>query len=213
MDKENEVLKTGTTTVGVLGKDCVVLAADKRATAGHLIVDKNIEKVLPINNNIALTMAGSVSDVQLLVKYLRAEVNLKEIRTGRAPLVKEAANLLATFNYSGLRSRGSIAHFLLGGYDVNGPHLFDLFPDGSLTEIHEKTGFVTSGSGMVFALGVLEDSWKKDLSENEAVELAVRAISSSLKRDSASGEGIDLWVMDKDGARKVGQRLLNNTLE
>src|SRR4030043_1410595 len=90
--KENDVLKTGTTTVGLVCKDCVVLAADKRATAGNFIASKKVEKVVPINERMALTTSGVVSDIQLLIKLLKAELKLKSIRVDREPTVKEAAN-------------------------------------------------------------------------------------------------------------------------
>jgi len=211
--EKNEMLKTGTTTVGVIGKDCVILAADKRATAGNLIVDREVEKVLPVNKNMAITTAGMVSEIQLIVKYLKAEVNLKAIRSDRDVLVKEAANFIANMNYSGMRYRGSIAHFLFAGVDSIGNHLYDVYPDGSLTEISQNAGFIASGSGSVFALGVLEDSWKPGLTDNETVELAIRSISASMRRDSASGEGIDVYIIKKDGAKRESQKILKSKLE
>lgn len=212
-ESKKERLKTGTTTIGVLGKDCVVMAADKRATAGNLIIDRTIEKVVPVTDTMALTLSGSVSDVQLFIKYLKAELTLKELRSGRPALVKEAANLLAGFTYNGIRTRGSITHFLFGGYDGTGPHLYDIFPDGSLTEIKEPVGFIASGSGMVFALGLLEDAWKSGMSEEEATSLAIRAIQSSIKRDNASGDGADVYVINKDGVKKVTQKLVSLELK
>lgn len=215
MDKD-DFLKTGTTTIGVIGKDLVILAADKRATAGNLIVDKNVDKIIPINGNMAVTTAGTVSDIQLIVKYLKAELKLKELRTGRKPMTKEAANLLAGLNYSNIRKYSSIfgaCHFLLAGTDSTGIHLFDLYPDGSVTESNPDQSFVTSGSGSVFALGVLEDAWKKDMSEQETIDLALRAVSAALQRDTASGQGIDVFVIDKNGVRKVIQKTVSSKLE
>ena len=163
--KENEVLNTGTTTVGLVCKDCVVLAADKRATAGNLIANKNVEKVIPINDNMALTTAGTVSDIQLLIKLIKAELNLKSIRVERKPTVKEAANLLTNIIYNNIRKFSvipGITHFLLGGVDSE-IHLYDLYADGSIARIDD---FVASGSGSVIAYGLLEATYKKELSEN-----------------------------------------------
>ncbi|MCC7575046.1 proteasome subunit beta [Candidatus Woesearchaeota archaeon] len=204
-----ENLKTGTTTIGIICKDAVVLAADKRATAGHLIANKDIEKVIEIMPNMALTTAGTVSDIQLLVKYLKAELKLKEVRTNRKPNVKEAANLLANFNYSNIRSYGGfggVCHFLFGGYDVeNGFQLYDIYPDGALTGVNSNSkakGYLASGSGSTFAMGLLEDAWQSDLSVENGVSLAYRAINAALQRDSASGEGVDVFVIGKDGIKK-----------
>lgn len=213
---EKDFLKTGTTTVGLLGKDFVVIAADKRATAGNLIVDKNTEKVIQINDTMGLTIAGSVSDLQLIIKYLKAELKLKELRTRRVPTVKEAANLLSGINYNNIRKYSTIVgvcHFLFAGNDSTGSHLYDLFPDGSITEITEKSGFISSGSGSVFAYGVLEDSWKKDMNEKDAIELALRSINAALQRDTASGQGADVMVVDKNGARMVAHKIVNTNLQ
>ena len=151
-----EQLKTGTTTVGIACEDGIVLAADKRATAGTMIVDKRAEKVHVINDDFAVTIAGGVSDAQLLIKLIRAELKLKEVKTNKKATAKEAANLLGGLLYSNIRRPSmipGIAHFLLGGRDKEGTHLYDLFPDGSVTPIRD---FVSSGSGSVFSLGVLE---------------------------------------------------------
>src|SRR3989344_1142768 len=117
---ENTEMKTGTTTVGIICKDGIVLAADKRATSGYLISWKRFDKVIPINENIAVTVAGTVSDVQLLVRYLKAELKLKDIRTGRETTVKEASSLLANFVYNNIRRYSiitGISHFIMGGKD------------------------------------------------------------------------------------------------
>lgn len=197
MAEGQDRLKTGTTTVGILCKDGVVLAADRRATAGNLIVDKRVDKVVPVTKNIAVTTSGGVSDLQLLLKYLKAELKLRTIRNGRINTVKESAHLLSAWVYSILRSQMGICHFVMGGYDKE-PKLYDIFPDGSLTDI---TDFVASGSGSVIAYGVLEDQYKPNLSVAEGVQLAVKAVNAALKRDSASGNGITVFVIDKKGVR------------
>ncbi|PIN80441.1 proteasome subunit beta [Candidatus Woesearchaeota archaeon CG10_big_fil_rev_8_21_14_0_10_32_9] len=213
MDKNDVTfLKTGTTTVGIICKDVVILAADKRATAGNLIVIKDTEKVFSVMGNMGITTAGTVSDIQLTVKYLKAELNLKEVRTGRKPTVKEAATLLSGMNYTNIRQMGGICQFLFAGYDNKGPQLFDIYPDGSITNISADVGFVASGSGSVFAFGVLEDSWKKDMTEEQGVELAFRAVNAALQRDTASGEGIDVLVIDKNGAKKILHKVLSKKL-
>jgi len=208
----DDVLKTGTTTVGIVCKDCIILGADKRATAGHFIANKKVEKVVPINDYIALTTAGTVSDIQLLVKLIKAELKLKEIRTNRKSSVKEAANLLAGMVYSNIRRISMIpgvSHFLIGGFDSN-KHLFDLYPDGSIAEIDD---FVSSGSGSVMAYGVLETNYKKDRSEEEGINLIIKCLNAAMQRDSASGEGIDIFVIDKKGVRKALQKIIDTRIK
>lgn len=210
---EDKELKTGTTTVGIVCKDGIVLAADKRATSGYLIAHKKFDKIANITENIAVTVAGTVSDVQLLIKYLKAELNLKEIRTDRTTTVKEAANLLAAFVYSNIRKFSvipGISHFLLAGKDSHGFQLYDLSPDGSIAEMDD---YVSSGSGSVIAFGVLETLYKKGLSIEEGVKLAAKSINAAVQRDIASGNGIDIVTITKDGIRKVFSKEFETRIE
>lgn len=204
-----EMLKTGTTTIGLVCKDGIVLAADKRATAGNMIVDKRAEKVHIISDDFAVTIAGMVSDAQLLIKLVRAELKLKEVRTNKRPTSKEAANLLGGLLYANIRQVGGIAHFLLGGKDVVGTHLYDLFPDGSVTRIKD---YVSSGSGSVFAYGVLETQYKPGMLVADGVKLAVRSINTALQRDSASGNGVDVVVVTEKDVKRVMEKELEVSL-
>ncbi|PIN73829.1 proteasome subunit beta [Candidatus Woesearchaeota archaeon CG10_big_fil_rev_8_21_14_0_10_45_16] len=205
-------LKTGTTTIGLVCKDGIVLAADKRATAGTMIVDKRADKVHVLSDNFAVTIAGSVSEAQLLIKLIRAELKLKEVRTNKPASAKEAANLLGGMLYSSLRRMSmfpSVAHFLLGARDSEGLHLYDLFPDGSVTKIRD---FISSGSGSVFAYGVLETQYKESMTTAEGIKLVVKAINTALNRDSASGNGIDVVVITEKDIQKVMQKEVEITL-
>ncbi len=208
-----EETKTGTTTVALACKGGIVLAADKRATAGYLISFKKFEKIMSITDWIAVTVAGTVSDVQLLVKYIKAELRLKRIRTGRENTVKEAANLLATMVYGNIRKMSmipGISHFLIGGTDGSGLHLYDLSPDGSIVEIDD---YVSSGSGCVMAYGVFETLYKKNASVEEGIKLAAKAINAAVQRDIASGNGIDIVTVTKDGIKKVLSKEINTKIE
>ncbi|MEK6938917.1 MAG: proteasome subunit beta [Nanoarchaeota archaeon] len=207
-----EQLKTGTTTVGMVCKDGIVLAADKRATAGNMIVDKRAEKVHILTEDMAATIAGNVSDAQLIIKLIKAELRLKEVRTGKRPTVKEAANLLGGLLYTNIRQMSmfpGIAHFLLGGRDTSGVYLYDLFPDGSVTKIRD---YVSSGSGSVFALGVLETQYKPEMSTADGIKLAIRCVNTALQRDSCSGNGIDVVVVTDKEVKKVFQKELEYSL-
>ncbi|MBT7902289.1 proteasome subunit beta [Candidatus Woesearchaeota archaeon] len=211
MDSTN-TRKTGTTTIGMKFKDGILLAADKRATAGNLIANKEIQKVFPINDNLALTTAGSVSDVQLQMKLLKAELNLKQIRCSREVTVKEGANLLAGMVYENIRKFSSmqgISHFLFAGKDETGFHLYDIYPDGSISEADD---YISSGSGSVFSLGVLEALYKPNLSMEDAKSLAIKCLNASLQRDSASGNGFDMLTITSKGISALQTKILNNKL-
>lgn len=205
---EQEKLSTGTTTVGLVAKDCVVMAADRRITAGNYIMAKDFQKIWTVADHLVLTVSGVVSDVQLVSKYLRSEMKLKEIRSGRQATLKEAANLLSSWCYSMLRNSYAIGHYLLGGYDKKG-RVYDISPDGALKEHND---YIMSGSGSVFAAGVFETLYKPGLSEEEGIVLVTKALNAALQRDSASGNGYDIFVIDKDGARHVVSREINTRI-
>ena len=205
-------LKTGTTTVGIVCKNGIVLAADMRATAGTMIVDKKAEKIQILSDDFAVTWAGTVSDAQLMTRLAKAELKLKEVRTGKSPSTKEAANLLAGMQYAGIRRPSmlmAIAHFLLGGRDSSGVHLYDLFPDGSVTKIKD---YVSSGSGSVFAYGVMETQYDANMTVDQGVQMAIKAVNTALQRDSASGNGINVVVVTVEGIKRVMTKELVATL-
>ncbi|MEM4268399.1 MAG: proteasome subunit beta [Candidatus Woesearchaeota archaeon] len=211
--KIDENYLKGTTTVGILCKDGIVLAADKRATAGTLIVNKKTDKIYEISNNMVITMAGTVSDAQLLSKLIKAELQLKKLRTGREPNVKESANLLAGMVYANIRRMSlipGISHFLLGGRDDSGYYLYDIFADGSLTQCDE---FVCSGSGSVFAYGVLETLYNPNIVVNEGVDLAIKAMNAALQRDSASGNGFSVVTITSRGITRIVDKNLDMKLK
>lgn len=207
MDDElkRNIMKTGTTTIGIVCSDGIILAADKRATLGEgiFIGHKAVDKVLNITDKIAVTTAGNVSDIQLLVKLTKAELKLKNLRTKIESSVREAANLFAMLTYENIRKFSpliGITDFLVGGVDENGFGLYNVMPDGSALE-HKD--FVSTGSGSVVALGVLEDVYKKEITLDEGAKLAVRALSATMQRDLPTGSGIDVIAISKDGIKKV----------
>jgi len=211
--KEQEIMKTGTTTVGIVCRDGIVLAADKRATSGYLIADKKADKIYAITDNIAVTMAGTASDAQLLIKLARAELDLKSIRNKRDVRVREAANLMARLVYENVRKLSmipGISHFIMGGKDKQGFFLYDIFADGTVTECDK---YISSGSGSVMAYGVLETLWKENINVEEGIKLAIKCINAAMQRDIASGNGIDVWTITDKGARKVMEKEIDTKIK
>lgn len=203
MEQTSEKFQKGTTTVGIVCTDGIVLAADKRASAGNFIASKDTDKIHKISPNMAVTMAGLVSDAQLIVKLARAELSLKKIRNQKEAVVKEAANLVANILYQNIRKFSTvpgIVSFLLGGKDKYGYSLYELGIDGSLSDIKR---FVSTGSGSYMAYGVMETLYKEEFTVKEGVELAMKSISAAMQRDMATGEGIDVFVIDPSGVKKV----------
>lgn len=210
---ESKLLKTGTTTIGIVCRDGIILAADKKATLGGAIVStKDMDKVVQINDNLAVTTAGLVSDIQLLVKVIKAQIKLEELRKGRSVKVKEAANMLSSLVYGNIRKMSMIAGvtgFLIGGKDETGYYLYSLGADGSLM-LSKK--FEADGSGMVFALGVLDADYKEGISIEDGIKLARKAVRSAMERDTASGAGFDVIAITKDGVKRVVRETLKEEL-
>jgi proteasome beta subunit len=205
--------KKGTTTIGIVCKDGIILAADRRVTAGHLIAHKNVKKVLPVSDHIAMTTAGLVSDIQLFTKIIRAQLMLLKLRKGKEPTVKEGANLLASLTYSNIRTPSmipGIVGFLFGGYDRTGYKLYEISFDGTVLDIEQ---FASDGSGSYVALGVLETLYKVGLTCDEAKEIAVKALQSAMRRDSATGEGIDVVKIDAKGVEYITELVVETQLK
>lgn len=206
-------LKTGTTTICVMCKDGIVLAADRRASGGGMVLHKRAQKIQPITDLIAVTTAGNVSDIQLMVKLARAEIKLKDVQAYRTATVREAASLVAGMLYSTFRRPSmilSIASLMMAGKDKDGFHGWELSPDGSMMEIKD---YASDGSGMVFALGVLETLYRKNLTVDEGVKLAVKAVNAALQRDTASGNGIDVMTITDKGMQTVLEKELEIRIE
>lgn len=198
-----EKIKTGTTTVGIVCKEGVVLAADRRASMGELVASKKEEKVVVISDNFALAHAGLVSDIQLLEKIAKAQLNLEELRRGKIVSTKKFANLLSGLMYSNIRKFSpipGITAFLLGGRDKEGFHLYQLGVDGAIMKFDD---YSADGSGIIIVLGVMEALYKKDILVKDGIKLAVQAINAAIQRDRGSGQGIDVVTITKDGAKKI----------
>jgi len=192
IDIHNKILK-GTTTVGIKTKDGVVLAADRRASAGFYVAHKYVRKVLYISDNIGITTAGSVADLQYIYNILKNLYHYNKITSIRPITVKALATYLATL-LSTSKYFPYLVQILIGGVDDK-PRLYNLDYLGDFTE----EDYTATGSGSVEAIGVIEDSYRQDLTLDEAAELAKRAIFSSLKRDPYTGTGVIVTKITKQG--------------
>jgi len=207
MDTElkNSILKTGTTIVGVVCKDGVVMAADRQVTAGNVVMSKTERKVFKVNDYLVMSGCGIAGDIQRIPKFISAELKLKELRSRSRPSVKQAASLLANINYNGIRQPSMIpqqAGFLLAGFNENGTtELYSIEPAGSVIKVEDYDA--NFGSGMPYVLGFLERQYKKDITVKEGVDLILESIKSSTQRDTGSGYGIDVFTITKEGITKV----------
>ncbi len=209
MSLSKDETKHGTTTIGMITKEGAVIAADKRATMGYLIAHKSVDKVLPITDSILMTTAGMVGDAQMLAKYLKAELELYEIRKDKKITIKAASTLLSNILYGNRFTVPFYVQLILAGKDDSGYHIFSLSPDGS----NLKDDYVSTGSGSVMAYGVLEDKYKKDMSLEEGISLAARALKSAMARDVASGNGIDIFTITEKGIEKVSDKKIEKIIK
>ena len=208
-DLKKNILSSGTSLVGLICKDGVVMAGDKRATAGgQIVMDKNADKIVPVNEYLITSGTGVASDIDMLQKIAKAQLKIKELRDKKRPTVKEAANLIATINYRNIRQPAMIqfiAGIMVGGVNEDGTaELYSVEPAGSVMKVTEYDA--NFSSGMPYILGMLERSYKADMTIEEGVKLAVEAIKSSSERDTASGHGIDVFTITKDGIKHVSKQ-------
>jgi proteasome beta subunit len=190
----------GTTTVGVVCTDGVILSSDTRVTMGYFVAHKQGKKIYKIDNHIGMTISGGVADAQYVVEILKVNAKLYKLNNGRPMPIKSAARLVSNVLFS---ARGGLmAQILVGGYDSTGPHVFSLDPLGSLIE--EKC--VATGSGSPIAYGVLEDKYQEGLPVEKVLPVVVRAVDSAMKRDIASGNNYDIAVISKDEYRALSTK-------
>ena len=205
---EKEVTKTGTTIIGMVCKDGVVMATETRATMGHLIAHKETKKLYKIDEHIALATAGLVGDLQVLARYLNAEANLYRLKRDNRIPVKSAATLMSNI----LNQRKFYPYYvqlILGGYDDTGGYVYSL--DAAGGAIPDK--YTSGGSGSPFVFGVLEDLFKDDLTTNEGIDISIRAIHAAKSRDSASGGKTNIAVISKDGFKEIPDEEIKKRME
>ncbi len=198
-----EILKTGTTTLGLVCKDAAIMAADQRSSMGYLVASETMQKVLKLSDKVVMTIAGTAGDGQALARLMSAELKLYKLQEGEVT-IKTAATLLANVLRSSFKSfRPDMVQILIGGYDVDGPHIYSVDLAGALEDA--KT-FAFTGSGSPMALGVLEDSYKDGMSVDEGLVLIHNALKVAKKRDLATGgKSVDVAVVTKDGIKWIAE--------
>ncbi len=194
-DLKKPFVKTGTTIIGITCKDGIVMAGDNRASlGGGIIFDKDDEKVYPINDYLVFAGCGSATEAQKVAKILAAELKLKSLRSKKRPTVKQSASLLSNIQVQQ-------SAFILAGFDEDGKAWLYEVTGGYLKQINTYTASI--GSGMPYVLGYLERQYKPNVTVKEGVELAKESLKASTQRDPASGNGIDIYTITKEGIKKV----------
>lgn len=187
----------GATTVGVKVDSGVVLSSEKRVSYGFTVTSKSAKKIFKITDYLGIACAGLIGDMQAIARSLRAEVRLYELDLNRRMPIRAAAKLLANILFS-QRYMPLMSETLVGGIDDTGPHLYVLDAIGSLIE----DDYAALGSGATIAIGILEANYRKDMTVDEAKNLAIRAVRAAIERDALSGDGIDLLIITKEGVEE-----------
>ncbi|WP_262175495.1 archaeal proteasome endopeptidase complex subunit beta [Haloarcula laminariae] len=191
-DEEN-VTKTGTTTVGISTEDGVVIATDRRASlGGRFVSNKNVQKVEQIHPTAAMTLVGSVGGAQSFIRSLRSEANLYEVRRDEPLSIHALATLAGNF------ARGGpffAINPIIGGVDEDGSHVYSVDPAGGVLQ----DDYTVTGSGTMVATGTIEGNYDPEMSVEEARALAIRAVEAAAERDTGSGNGIVLAEITADG--------------
>jgi proteasome beta subunit len=181
-----------TTIVGIRTKEGVVLGSDRRASKGFFIGSKITQKITKIDDTLAVAIAGQLSDADYMVKLVKAERNLIELRRGFPVTVKESARLIANQAYTGLKNyQPYFVELLVGGVDQEGGQIFVADMSGAIT----SEEFASSGSGSPIAYGVLESIYHKDMTNEQAKEIVTKAVAAAMERDPGSGNGIDVLTI------------------
>ncbi|MCE7742994.1 MAG: proteasome subunit beta [Candidatus Heimdallarchaeota archaeon] len=202
--------KHGTTTIALKFKGGIAAAADKRASMGSFIASKKAKKLHEINDFTIATIAGLVSDAQYLVHLTRANLNLYALGRGYDPSTKMAGNLLASIMYEQYRAYFPYyVSMIVAGLDKDGGHIYTLDMAGGITE----EDFASTGSGSLVAYGVLESQWKEDLTEEAGLKIAITALATATSRDTATGDGMDVLVVNKKGVKRLTAAEVKKHLE
>jgi len=181
-----------TTIVGIKTNEGVVLGSDRRASKGFFIGSKITQKIAKVDDTLAIAIAGQLSDAEYLIRVAKAERKLLELRRGFPLTVKESSRLIANLAYSGLKSyQPYFVELLVAGVDDNGGHIYAADMSGAIT----TEDFASSGSGSPIAYGVLESVYHKNITNEEAKEIAAKAVAAAMERDPGSGNGIDVLVI------------------
>ena len=186
--------KTGTTIVGIVYKDGVVLGADTRATGGSEVVDKNCEKIHYLAPNIWCCGAGTAADTEKTTELIASNLELMRLTTGTQSRVVTSLTMLKRLLY---KYQGHVsAALVLGGVDCHGPHLYSIHPHGST----QRLPYTTMGSGSLAAMAVFESRYTEDMEEEAAIKLVRDAIRAGIFNDLGSGSNVDVTVIRKDNA-------------
>ena len=191
----------GATAVGITFNEGVVFASERRIAYGNFVVSKTTKKTFVITPHVGAACAGLVADMQILSLQIAALAKIRRMEIKRDVPPNTVAKMMSNMMYE-RRFFPLLTQVIVGGL-VGKPTIYTLDPLGSIL----PDDYASVGTGAEMALGVLDPQYKKDLTEAQAVELAVKSVRAAIMRDSASGDNIDVLVMNKDGAKETTEKI------
>ena len=191
----------GATAVGITYDKGVVFASERRIAYGNFVVSKTTKKTFMITSYVGAACAGLVADMQILSLQISALAKIRKMDVKREVPPNTIAKMMSNMMYE-RRFFPLLTQVIVGGI-VDKPTIYTLDPLGSVL----PDDYAAVGTGAEMALGVLDPQYKKDLTEAQAVELAVKSVRAAIMRDSASGDNIDVLVMNKDGAKETTEKI------
>ncbi|MEO9364250.1 MAG: proteasome subunit beta [Nitrososphaera sp.] len=186
----------GATVVGISYNDGVVLAAEKRVSFGNFVVNKNMKKTFPVTQHVGAACAGMVADMTVLVRQVEALAKIRKLETRREVAPNSVAKLMSVIMFE-RRYFPLLTQVIVGGVNDK-PEIYTLDPLGSVL----PDEYAAVGTGAEMALGIMDAEFKQGMSEEKARELAIKAVKSATQRDAASGDGIDVLVVSRNGTRE-----------
>jgi len=184
----------GATAVGITYNDGVLLAAEKRVSYGNFVVNKNTKKTFNVTDHVGAACAGMVADMQVLVRQVSALSKIRKLETRRNVEPNSVAKLMSVIMFE-RRYFPLLTQVVVGGVTTGKPEIYTLDPLGSVL----PDRYAAVGTGAEMALGVMDAEFSDNMDEEKATNLALKAIRSSIQRDSASGDGIDILIINKNG--------------
>ena len=191
----------GATAVGITFNGGVVFASEKRIAFGNFLVSKSTKKTFPITSNVGATCAGLVADMQILTLQIAALAKIRKMDLRRDVPPNTVAKMMSNMMYE-RRFFPLLTQVIVGGV-VDKPTMYTLDPLGSVL----PDQYAAVGTGAEMALGVLDPQFRPDMTRDEAVGLAKRAVHSASLRDSASGDGIDVMIITDKGTEEFTEPL------
>ncbi|AIC14728.1 Ntn hydrolase family protein [Nitrososphaera viennensis] len=186
----------GATVVGISYNNGVVLAAEKRVSFGNFVVNKNMKKTFPVTQHVGAACAGMVADMTVLVRQVEALAKIRKLETRREVAPNSVAKLMSVIMFE-RRYFPLLTQVIVGGVNDK-PEIYTLDPLGSVL----PDEYAAVGTGAEMALGIMDAEFKQGMSEENARELAIKAVRSATQRDASSGDGIDLLVVSRNGTRE-----------